>query len=324
MSKSTCPVCETESEITDIRAAYEIHCPRCGHFSIGEMAAGEIKHWAKQQRTNLSGWIRENPECKIYTQDLKILGGLPNLTVGEKAEKLLDYLSQNYPKPGEKIDDGLVFSEATRDDASTDRPTVSIIKPILLGVSRSLDVFELMFLIYDYLISERGFLSETPESYLRITPKGWAHIDSKRQANPNSQIGFIAMWFNESVNGARMAIEKGIMAAGYKPFRVDQKEHNNKIDDEIIAGIRGSKFLVADLTDHRGGVYYEAGFAQGLGLEVVWLCRKSDMEKMHFDIRQYNCIPWEDDKLPELTRALQKRIEASRIGHGPLSEAAAT
>ncbi len=127
------------------------------------------------------------------------------------------------------------------------------------------------------------------------------------------------MWFSDSVNDAWQAIDNGIRNAGYKPFRVDQKQHNNKIDDEIIAGIRGSKFLVADLTGHRGGVYYEAGFAQGLGLEVIWLCRSTDMEKMHFDIRQYNTIFWEQDKLADLTKALKDRIEA-RFGHGPLNE----
>ena len=271
------------------------------------MAAGEIKHWEIRRRANLSGWIRENPECKIVISNLKILGELPNLTVGEKAEKLIEFLANKYPYPGEEIYN----------------VELNVSSGEFQAVSRAAYRSELDFLMREYLAKEKRFLLQSNQ-YYQISPAGWAHIDSKRHANPNSMIGFIAMWFNESVNDARLAIEKGISAAGYKPFRVDQKEHNNKIDDEIIAGIRGSKFLVADLTGHRGGVYYEAGFAQGLGLEVIWLCRKSDEEKRHFDIRQYNCIFWEPDKLPELTRALQKRIEASRIGHGPLNEAAAT
>ncbi len=50
-------------------------------------------------------------------------------------------------------------------------------------------------------------------------------------------------------------LEKGISAAGYKPLRIDTKEHANKICDEIISEIRRSRFLVADYTGHRGGVY---------------------------------------------------------------------
>jgi nucleoside 2-deoxyribosyltransferase len=91
----------------------------------------------------------------------------------------------------------------------------------------------------------------------------------------------------------------------------------DKIDDEIVAGIRRSRFLVADFTGHRGGVYFEAGLATGLGLPVIWLCRKDELEKTHFDTRQYNFIVWESDKLDELSTALKNRIEAT-IGRGTL------
>ena len=173
-----------------------------------------------------------------------------------------------------------------------------------------------------------GFLLRHPlatelgdDSRYSISPKGWAYLESLRHGIPDSQIGFMAMWFDDSVKAAWLAIENGIRDAGYKPFRVDQKEHNNDITDEIIAGIRGCKFLVADLTGHRNGVYYEAGFAKGLGCEVVWLCRKSDEKDRHFDIRQLSTIFWEEDKLPELSKALEHRIVAT-IGRGPLQPAA--
>ena len=32
--------------------------------------------------------------------------------------------------------------------------------------------------------------------------------------------------------------------------------------------------MVCDLTGYRGGVYFEAGFASGLGLPVIYTCRK--------------------------------------------------
>ena len=48
-----------------------------------------------------------------------------------------------------------------------------------------------------------------------------------------------------------------------KAVRIDRLEHNRKIDDEIIAEIRRSRYLVADFTGNRAGVYFEAGFALG-------------------------------------------------------------
>jgi hypothetical protein len=192
------------------------------------------------------------------------------------------------------------------------------------AVGRVSEDNELRFLMREFLSEEMGLLihNETQtgpfhdESY-KISPKGWAYLDSLRHGNPDSQIGFIAMWFDESMNDAWKAIDQGIRAAGYEPLRIDQKQHNNKIDDEIVAAIRRSKFVVADFTKQRGGVYFEAGFAKGLNLEVIWLCRQDDLKDVHFDTRQYNFILWEADKLAELSKNLKDRIEA-RFGHGSL------
>jgi hypothetical protein len=98
-------------------------------------------------------------------------------------------------------------------------------------------------------------------------------------------------------------------------LRIDAKQHINKICDEIIAEIKRSLFVVADYTGHRGGVYYEAGYAAGRGLRVIPTCKKDEMGKLHFDIRQYNCIDWETPD--ELAERLQARIEAL-FGDGPL------
>jgi hypothetical protein len=97
-------------------------------------------------------------------------------------------------------------------------------------------------------------------------------------------------------------------------LRVDRVEHVGKIDDEIIAQIRRSRFLVADFTGHRAGVYFEAGFALGLNLPVIWSCSRDHIPELHFDIRQFNCIDW--SKPDELADRLQNRIE-SVIGAGP-------
>jgi nucleoside 2-deoxyribosyltransferase len=108
--------------------------------------------------------------------------------------------------------------------------------------------------------------------------------------------------------------EPGIRQAGYGPLRVDGVEHVAKIDDEIIAQIRRSRFVVADFTGHRAGVYFEAGFALGLNLPVIWSCRRDEIGKLHFDIRQFDCIDWTEPG--DLADRLQKRIEAV-IGAGP-------
>ena len=124
---------------------------------------------------------------------------------------------------------------------------------------------------------------------------------------------FVAMWFHESTTEA---FENGISPAleetGYDPFRIDRKEHINRIDDEIIAEIRRSKFMVADFTHGedgaRGGVYYEAGFAFELNIPVIHTCREDLIDSLHFDTSHINHIVWSSPA--DLRKKLKNRILA--------------
>ncbi len=175
---------------------------------------------------------------------------------------------------------------------------------------------------------EMGWLS-VPQStlqsrWLTVTAQGWLKIDELIKRLPSSTQAFVAMWFNDSMAAAFTdGIELAVRDSGYEAVRIDKKEHNNKIDDGIIAEIRRSRFLVADFTcgsgNVRGGVYYEAGFAQGLGIPVIWTCKDTSLGDLHFDTRQYSHIVW---KTPaDLSVQLRNRIGAT-IGDGPLPKAA--
>ena len=184
----------------------------------------------------------------------------------------------------------------------------------------------------EWLVSaavESGWL-EKNNSHIRLTPAGVQRLEELETKAVNSEQAFVAMWFDESVNKAyEKGIEPAIRDSGYRPLRIDKKEHNNKIDDEIIAEIRRSRFIVCDFTcgliEHggkqiaipRGGVYYEAGFAQGLGIPVIWMCHTDHIEHVHFDTRQFNHITWNTPE--ELREKLRNRI-GRVIGDGPLKD----
>lgn len=130
----------------------------------------------------------------------------------------------------------------------------------------------------------------------------------------NHRTAFVAMWFAPEMSSI---YDEGIAPAveqlGYVPVRIDRQEHNNKIDDEIIAEIRRARFVIADFScgadGVRGGVYYEAGFAAGLGIPVIHMVRAADVERLHFDTRQINHIVWTDPA--DLRQKLVSRIGAT-------------
>ena len=153
----------------------------------------------------------------------------------------------------------------------------------------------------------------------QISVDGYAHLAELDAANSESDQAFVAMWFDSATNPAwKEGIEPAVEAAGYKARRIDRKEFTDRIDDEVVADIRRSRFLVADFTHGRtgarGSVYYEAGFAHGLNITVIFSCQKDCLNNIHFDLRQYNCIEWE--KPENLKDRLVKRICAT-IGDGP-------
>ena len=149
-----------------------------------------------------------------------------------------------------------------------------------------------------------------------ITLKGWTKVGELRSTQVDSRQAFVAMSFAPSLlevweHGLREGIER---SKYYRAWRVDSFEYNEKIDDRVVAEIRRSGLVVADFTEQRQGVYYEAGFARGLGIAVISTCREGETDKLHFDTRQYNHLVW---KTPtDLADQLDHRISATVLPKG--------
>lgn len=230
-----------------------------------------------------------------------------SLSMSKRAERLLVYLVHETKTAGDTLEVHSRFGEA-------------------LAWSESTELHEIYFLLR--YLRNRGLIEEynhTAEPgdpcFAIVTVKGFGFIE-EITSNPDNTQAFVAMWFSEEMDDAyRNGIKPAIEEAGYEPLRIDLKPDVKKIDDEIFAEIRRSRFLVADMTQGedgaRGGVYFEAGLAEGLGLPVLYSCRKDSMKHLAFDTRQFFHIEW--DTPDQLRRNLATRIRA-RVGEGPLRE----
>ena len=236
------------------------------------------------------------------------------LPIRERADRYLRYLASLEPYPGLSIPafaphvgakdflSALSWLESSIDPTDTD------------GQMREVDFF-------DKYLEQQGWVEfRSGSSGDRLTVAGHVRLAELEATYIPSSNAFIAMWFDDTMREAcDHGITPAVRDAGYKPVRIDRKEHVNKIDDEIVAEIRRSRFVVADFTHGdtgaRGGVYYEAGFAHGLGIPVIFSCHKDRLNEVHFDTRQYNHIVWETPE--ELRKQLAKRI-AAVLGDGPI------
>ena len=288
---------------------YQINrSPRAGgRFQIDEVTqAAYVSPLSIDEKARLTTWLVDQRlqgvlSPKITQEVIKHAKSKRALSVSERAERLLRYIERR---------------------ANTVATTVAIEENTYAAYawSESTEWGEVEYLL-NYLQGVQlidGTRSGEGHFWGRLTVAGYNHI-AERQAIGDPSQAFVAMWFDETMTDAYQdGIKPAIVAAGYKPQRIDQKEHINKIDDEIIAEIRRSRFVVADFTHGkdgpRGGVYYEAEFAHGLNLPVIFTCRKDAMGKVHFDTNHYNHIVWTTPA--ELREQLNNRILAV-IGEGP-------
>lgn len=133
-------------------------------------------------------------------------------------------------------------------------------------------------------------------------------FDIKYMEIKNKKV-FIAMSFDPLMKPVRDVIQEVVRGFKLDPILIDEKEHNNQIVPEMIMEIEQSVVLIADLTQHKQGVYYEAGYAHAKGKEVIFSCRDSEYENRHFDISHINTIKWED--FIDLEEKLNKRLKAT-------------
>ena len=286
---------------------------RCGsQYKITGSASRILQDVATNGRLLLAEYIRRNRSGEPVWIDSNTLERALQISppsVSERIERGIEDLVRNCPEIGKQygIGEGDSRSQLARDS--------------LMGATFSHASDEVLTYLREY--EKVGYLSISDNESgnivrIHLTLLSYQFGDEKRS---NSQRVFVAMWFSDSMQGAfDGGIEPAIRDCGYRAIRIDQKEHNNKIDDEIIAEIRQSKFVIADFTSEpkepRGGVYFEAGYALALGLPVIWTCKSDLIDQVHFDTRQFNHITWTD--ADDLKTKLINRIRAT-IGQGPLS-----
>lgn len=332
MQETTCAIWRTEATMQTVAGYIEMrryNSPRAGGaYQVESLFSDNLKYLEPSQRLKLTTWLvdqrRLGTEAPVI--DRQVIENCTRsrpLSVSQRRDRLLQYIHLQCPKISDacKLRPNDVFRIRSNGETiiqSQSHEALAWTESDSWNELNGLIDFSREFIIQSATLNDKS---------VGLSFAGFERLEAFNQIPTSSSQAFVAMWFNESMAVAfERGIAEGIRDAGYEPLRIDRKEHNNKIDDEIIAEIRRSRFVVADFTCPlteldgkaepiaRGGVYYEAGFAQGLQLPVIWTCRKDILGHVHFDTRQYAHIEWENPE--ELRDKLSKRISAT-LGDGP-------
>jgi len=209
------------------------------------------------------------------------------VSVPQKLERLLQFIADRTAVPGELV----------HIDLDVDAPLFN-----------ALTANEVNYLLSS--LQDSQFVDLSGSVAARMKVKGWQQLMAPLDRGGIPGRCFVAMSFNPDLRDIwELAIKPAVEACGFVAIRIDKKAHNKDINDEILAEVKKSQFVIADFTEHKAGVYFEAGFARGLGREVIWSCRKADFDNAHFDTNHYSHVVWED--VPDLKKQLTDRILAT-------------
>ncbi len=311
-----CPLCgateKCKKEITDASGYQRFYCEEYNSFYYISDDLFNLENDIKEQCYNLIAEDllrkaaknnRQEVVCKYDYRETDAIDNIIHVNVASKmkryprraiecAERALFNLSFRYPHYGDIIcpmyqERRYLFEHESNNNGS-------------FGVLE--------------LLSDLGYVKDVDgkQTYV-ITAEGWKKIDVLINEEYTIKQAFIAMSFGDETKEIREAFRTAISSCGYGVSVIDEKEHNNQIVPEILYEISRSKFVVVDITYPNYGAYYEAGYAQALGKEVIVCCKdssfRSKKKKPHFDIAQKSMIVWKDEE--ELIDRLKRRIAAT-------------
>jgi hypothetical protein len=312
-----CPVCQNKhggiAILSDTSGDYKhIRCDLCGEFNVsgtllatGLRANGNepspvqiaaLTHLIRQQNDNgrtdfklTNDWLEENIEslklpspaqqatnCIRYIGNFVVKNGikidkLPGdffASAGffnkEQAEKILLELKN------ENIIHGKAYREATvaNGDGTSSPNPARLNKPIFVDAD--------------------------------LTLKGWELYEAEKRGKIAGNYGFIAMKFGDAILDPFVTdVLKPHVRDSLSIDVVDMRDSSKAgiIDNIMRERIRDARFVLVDLTHGNAGAYWEAGYAEGLGKPVIYLCEqtKFDEEKTHFDTNHCTTVTWSKD-----------------------------
>ena len=268
-------------------------CEKCGKYYINDTLKNSIlKREDKSNYYKISSWIREQNDDFSNTPTLdnfdKILK-IRERTIQEKFDLVMSYISKH--NNIKNMNDAIIKSWIKNDDEFLIIYQEILDKKLIKG---------------NRLIGGRG----QKINFAGVTFQGLQYIESLNQPNKSSKNIFVAFNFSDELNTIfNTHVKEAIEELGFIYTIVNQNstEHDKAISDEIIAKLKSSRIVIADFTNHRNSVYFEAGFAMGMKIPIIWTCKKGHIDELSFDTRQYPHLEWKDGE--DLKKQISDRIQ---------------
>ena len=265
---------------------------RCGRFLLSASCRSALPAWHEQHRnlgSVLSHFIRlqqgkgNPPTITTYQVERFLAGELGLPSPAEMLDRLITWTGDHQPSPVER--------------ARAHRAEIAASIGAYRMKGRPPEAEDGLQWLLQQIQQEGLFtVSDGAHIHIDLTMKGWNVYHRLKRKEEESRTAFMAMKFGDKElddlvdRHFRPAVEQ----AGFLLRVLTDGQPAGHIDNQIRARIRTAALVVADLTHDNNGAYFEAGFAEGLGLPVIYTCEaeKFKAKKTHFDTNHLVTIPW--------------------------------
>jgi len=286
-------------------------CRWCGDYTITEDVKEFLSDLPPKERKKykIQFYIREqndkfsiNP-VELTVENVKNILSLPDKTIKKQFNLLLLNIFEKYPFINPYILNGQELEHLRVKSHVKEYHTLS-------------KLFEKAY--NEKFLNQEGRFESTfiPKTITiarvkDFTFKGLEYVELLKEKNTNSKKVFLAYKFEDNIRDFFNELSDDIRSKlEYEPIVVNQSttSHDEKIGDKIIGELKSCRFLIADLSYHSNNVYYEIGYAMGMGIPAILTCKKEFMDNLAFDISQYPVFEWSNEN--ELKEKVIDRIKA--------------
>jgi hypothetical protein len=312
MDPSKCPVCHRQlaTRITGSGSSdwLRVDCKTCGLFQVPDITAQTyLETLSDVARPRLSYWLRQAERPST-----------PRTSVELGDDVVRAVMTRGlFPMPRQQADNAILLAGdllRALDPNGLHSFTDPLETAAIIGASNA----EGVRFIFDDLINRKLFrgVANTGGAQIGLSLEGWDRYEQLRRSDQQSRLAFMAMPFIEPDLSVLLEIfQKAVADTGFDLERVIDNQGAGLIDDQIRVKIRRSRFLICELTGNNQGAYWEAGFAEGIGIPVIYTCEKSafnsPLSKPHFDTNHCATVIWDLSELGDAVTRLKAMIRAT-------------
>jgi nucleoside 2-deoxyribosyltransferase len=286
MTTEKCPICEAivlRYQFIDTTEYFD--CPICGKLILPLGAKSHIDvaiHNDTLSRRKVSDKEKNIRRAILKHHILKITSSNEEKYHPITLQLINSILNDNpkLPTPVEQINNLILFignSINTIDETVEESNVEKLLS--LIGCSDDNNLSKIL-----NIAKEENFInfSSWEAYYLSLTLKGWNYYEDLKKTSLHSNMAFLALQFKSDyiTEALRQAIKEAVAETGFKLEMITDNQQAGSIDNNLRLKIKNSRFVIADMSDHNNGAYWEAGYAEGLGKTVIYICNQDQFEKI--------------------------------------------